>query len=520
MKKENLVLTISKNEKLIDLTRKGIQKYSKKINADFKEIISDDSWERSQIYTLLNDYKRILFFDSEVIIREDTPNLFDIVPSSEIGLFNEGRYLVQVDKIKNTSRLYEIELPEWGGQFYNTGVMVISRIHKQLFKKPSEILTNFTDYLNLKIQTDKPEIFDLTYDFNRMHFVDKFIGISRLNSFIVNYKDAPEELLYSTIESDLEQWKKDSPLYKYRRNIAISVSAGMGDQICAEPAIRFTQKMYPDANFNIITHFPRIFSHLNIPTHKHGEWKGLNDAVLLLYTCPEYDISEHKLSHVFFYPTDYSAMSMIKRTIPNHEKTIRLKLDPEETMSAYELLSNKKSNKPTIIIHPGKWWPSKTFPIDWWQSVIDKLSEKLTVVLIGKTIDDKQGYLPVECPSDGIDLRDLTSLGELFSLISLSKVTLTNDSSPLHIAGAFDNWIVVIPTAKHPDHILPYRNGTQYYKTKALYKKLLLDDLDVKTISPKPDTINMIPKGKDIIEYLPEVDDVVKEVFEIYENDR
>ena len=105
-------------------------------------------------------------------------------------------------------------------------------------------------------------------------------------------------------------------------------------------------------------------------------------------------------------------------------------------------------------------------------------------------------------------------------MISLSKVTLTNDSSPLHIAGAFDNWIVVIPTAKHPDHILPYRNGTQYYKTKALYKKLLLDDLDVKTISPKPDTINMIPKGKDIIEYLPEVDEVVKEVLEIYENDR
>ena len=35
MKKENLVLTISKNQKLIDLTRKGIQKYSKKIVKQF-----------------------------------------------------------------------------------------------------------------------------------------------------------------------------------------------------------------------------------------------------------------------------------------------------------------------------------------------------------------------------------------------------------------------------------------------------------------------------------------------------
>jgi ADP-heptose:LPS heptosyltransferase len=151
--------------------------------------------------------------------------------------------------------------------------------------------------------------------------------------------------------------------------------------------------------------------------------------------------------------------------------------------------------------------------------VVNKLSEKLTVVLIGKTISEEQGYLPIECPEDGIDLRDLTTLGELMSLISLSKVTLSNDSSPIHIAGAFDNWIVVIPTAKHPDHILPFRNGSQYYKTKSLCKKLLLDDLEVKHTSPNPDTIDMLPRGKSIIEYLPEVDVVVKEVLEIYENE-
>lgn len=520
MKKENLVLTISKNQKLIDLTRKGIQKYAKKINSDYKEIISENDWDKTEIFSLLNEYKRILYVNSEVIIREDTPNIFDIVPSNKLGIFDEGRFVVQIDKIKNVYRLYDIELQDWFGEFYNSGVMVVSRIHKQLFRKPKETLSTFTEYLNLQIQKEEVDVFDINYNFNRMHFVDKHIGISRLDSYIVHYQDAPEELLYQTIETDLDQWKKDSPLYKYRRNIAISVSAGMGDQICSEPAIRFTQKIYPDANFHIISHFPRIFSHLNVPTYTHSEWKGLREPVLVLHSCPDYEKSEHKLSHVFFYPTDYSAMSMIKRTIPNHDKTIKLELSPEDTKSIYDCLVNKKSEKPTIVIHPGKWWPSKTFPIDWWQSVINKLSEKLTVVLIGKTIDENQGYLPVECPKDGIDLRDLTTLSELFSLISISKVTLTNDSSPLHIAGAFDNWVVVIPTAKHPDHILPYRNGTQYYKTKSLYKKLLLDDLEVKNTSPKPDTIDTLPKGKNILEYLPDVDDVVKEVFEIYENDK
>ena len=102
----------------------------------------------------------------------------------------------------------------------------------------------------------------------------------------------------------------------------------------------------------------------------------------------------------------------------------------------------------------------------------------------------------------------------------MSKCLVTNDSSPLHIAGAFDNWIVVIPTCKHPDHILPYRNGTQYYKTKALYKKLLLDDLEVRHTEFHADTIDKIPEGHNLYEYLPDPDDVVNEVFRIYDEEK
>jgi hypothetical protein len=237
-----------------------------------------------------------------------------------------------------------------------------------------------------------------------------------------------------------------------------------------------------------------------------------------MYTCPEDEKSEHKMSHVLFHPTDFASMSMIKRTIPNIEKTIKLKLEAEDALSVLQMLSNKKKDKPTIVVHAGKWWPSKTLPQDWWQKIVDKLSEKLTVVLIGKTIDENQGYLPIQCPKDGIDLRDLTTLGELMSLISLSRCLLTNDSSPLHIAGAFDNWIVTIPTCKHEDHILPFRNGTQYYKTKALRKGLLLDDLEIRHTEFHTDTIDLIPEGKTLYDYIPEVDEVVKEVFDIYDN--
>jgi ADP-heptose:LPS heptosyltransferase len=208
---------------------------------------------------------------------------------------------------------------------------------------------------------------------------------------------------------------------------------------------------------------------------------------------------------------------MIKRTIPNNDKQIKLRLDVEDVSYVFNLLKEKDPLKPIVLIHAGKWWPSKTLPIEWWQEIVDELSEKLTVVLIGKTIDEKQGYLPINCPSNGYDLRDLTTLGELFALISLSKCLVTNDSSPLHIAGAFDNWIVTVPTCKHPDHILPFRNGTQSYKTKALYKSLLLDDLEIRHTEFKTDTIDLIPEGKTLWDYIPEVDELINEVFEIYE---
>jgi ADP-heptose:LPS heptosyltransferase len=149
--------------------------------------------------------------------------------------------------------------------------------------------------------------------------------------------------------------------------------------------------------------------------------------------------------------------------------------------------------------------------------VIDSLAEHFTVGLIGKTISEEQGYLPVECPADGIDFRDSTTLGELIALISKAPVLLTNDSSPLHIAGAFDNWVMVVPTAKHPDHILPFRNGTQYYKTKSLCKKVLMQDLELRATEIDLDTINIVPEGKTIYDYLPDPETVVEEILEVFE---
>ncbi len=534
MKREILVFTIAIGEyhqKISKFTLPSIKKYAEKIGSDFlivtepkKEYITQ-KWNKFYIHELLNDYKRILYLDCDLIIREDCPNLFNIVPENKLGMFNEERYTSRLEYLLQASEYYKEELPKWDGKFYNSGVMIISRKHKQIFRMPKGIDFVETDqpYINLRIQKDKIDMFDLPYDFNRMDILDKFCGISRLNSYIVHYAGAPKEMIFDVMKKDIKEWKEKYPNFDYKRSIIISVTAGMGDQLCAEPAIRYVEKLYPEANIYVASHWPRLFEHLDLPVFHFNEWKGINDAIITMHTCPDDEQSEHRLSHVLFHPTDYAAISMVKRTMPNYEKTIKLKVDIEDVSYVFDFVRSRgKSN--LVLIHPGKWWPSKTFPKEWWQEVIDKISQKYTVGLIGKTIEDddktQQGFVDVECPENGVDFRDLTTLGQLIALISMSKCLVTNDSSPLHIAGAFDNWIIVIPTCKHPDHILPYRNGTQYYKTKALYKKLLLDDLEVRHTEFHADTIDKIPEGHTLYEYLPDPDDVVNEVFKIYDEEK
>ena len=518
MENKNLIIVFSQNDQVFELTEPSIRKYAEKINCDFKKIESNNEWDKFKVKTYFETYQRILLLNENIIIRQDCPDLFEIVPKTHVGLFEESRYAFRISNMKNIFDNFDYDIEKWDGKYYNSGVILFSRSHTEFFKTSNSQSVDFESFLNFIISKNKIKVHDITYKFNRTHYIDKFIGMTRLDSYVIHYKDAPNSIIKDHIIKDLNSWSEDFPHFNYKQNIVFSVSAGMGDQICSEPVIRHAQKMFSDSNLHILTHFPRLFSHLDIPTYTYDEWQGLEEAYLKLYTCPDEKDSDHNLSHVMFHPTDFASLSTIRKTIPNHDKTIKLGLNPDDTMNVLNLFKDKDPTRPLVLVHAGKWWPSKTLPQEWWQEIVDKLSEKLTVCLIGKTIDEHQGFLPIECPKGGYDLRDMTTLSELFSLISISKVVLTNDSSPLHIAGAFDNWIVTIPTCKHPDHILPYRNGSQYYKTKALYKKLLLNDLEIRHTEIKTDTIDTIPEGKTLYEYIPEVDDVIKEVFDIYDN--
>ena len=524
------------------ITHPSIKAYAQKIGAEFvcidKLKISETSphYEKFQIYDLLNKYERIAFIDTDIIIREDTPNLFDIVPYTSLGIFNEGRYMDRTEAMMSVCREYEEEIKQWNGNYYNTGVMIISRIHKPLFKKPKKEIWNFYEqsWINLRILKDEYIIEELDYKFNRMCCMDKFIGESRLCSYIVHYAGVLNNLT-SLIPDDIAAWKKKI-WEKLRRNIAIIVgNSRLGDAVCTEPIVRHMISKCPNDNFIISTDHPGIFKHLEdkqvsivpldgIPYERDTPIMHFNTGVL------ESNKLKHYLTCDYMHMIDFLSLICLRKTLSDKDKQIKLSVSAK---GISEVLDAAKGSNPSelILIHPGRGWTSKTFPKEYWNEIISLLIKNgKKIGLIGADVHPKdsvqQGTVEIDSEKC-VDFRNLLGTDGLIALISMSPLLITNDSGPLHVAGGFDNQLIVIPTCKHPDLILPWRNGSKYYKTKALYKKILGEDenIDITLTSPYNQLLigATVPKlvgyklseiKGNILDYLPEPSKVVEEALD------
>ena len=525
MKTAVVTVTIGvKFEEMSKLTHPSIKIYADKIGAEFivlnkqSQLSPTPHFEKFQLYYLLNKYDRIIYLDTDLILRKDCPNLFDIVPESKFGAFNEGAFCERAQAFQMAQQQHKIFIRNWNGKYFNSGVMVISRMHKFLFKLPENTDLNFYEqsYLNLMLHSNQVEIFDLDSNFNRMSCIDSKTGLHRLNSYIVHYAGAPDSMdVNQIIRADLEIWEKDN--YPRKRNILYRPQGGLGDVICSEPTARhLLNTMYKDTNFVIETWFPRVFSHLPCRVFKVGQFQPERDIpyyVINSMTPPEH-ISWQFMSVNLMHTIDFSSLISCRKILPDNEKNIKLVVSLEDIKEITEIIGIT-SLIDFVLIHPGKGWPSKTFPNNFWSDIIDGLVKaNKKVILIGKYVSGEQGVTDIKFDHENVlDLRNLTSLGGLIGLISQAKILISNDSAPIHIAGAFDNDIILIPTCKHPDWCLPYRNGNKYYKSQALYKKALWDTYDSAPTNINGEAIDRVNGNYE--DYLPDPQTVIDVVIKI-----
>ena len=166
MMKDRVIVTMvigDKYKALWDITGPTIEAYADRVGADLIKLESNPHnttahWSKLALHDILHKmYRRALWVDADLIIRDDCPDLFEEVPPDKVGLLNEGRFTPRSVALYEAMKVYKTPLPTWDRKsYYNTGVMVVSRDHRFLFANPGQIpyqQYNFGEqtYLNLRI---------------------------------------------------------------------------------------------------------------------------------------------------------------------------------------------------------------------------------------------------------------------------------------------------------------------------------------------------------------------------------
>ena len=261
-------------------------------------------------------------------------------------------------------------------------------------------------------------------------------------------------------------------------------TAFLGDAILTEPMIETIKANEKDAFIGIVV-IPsnvEVFS-LNpkidviIPYDKHGADNGFMGFKKIISVIREYRFSYVISPHMSFRSTLLAYFSGAKRRIGFKEadisflytdrvkkpqnvhevdKNLRL-LEPLEfskvikEIRLYWSENNKKfiesvfeahsirSDDKVVVISPSSVWPTKRWPKEYFRELAKMLADQgLKVILIGTKNDREISDFVKNNDERIIDLTGKTSVKDLFYLIAWSKLLISNDSAPIHIASAFN----------------------------------------------------------------------------------
>lgn len=203
------------NRQMRNLTFPAMLDYADRIGADFVNItagygqrfLGNIYYEKLQIIDLLDQYDRVIYIDTDIIIAPDCPNLASIVPVDHIGVAVASRYSDFHNQANNEIQKTLGEI-EWRReqrdprifQSFNAGMMVLSSQYRDALRQAmpaAEIwcryqgpldprtLLNDQTVLNYTVQKYRIPILDLGYRFN--HTNARGSTSDRFSSHIIHY---------------------------------------------------------------------------------------------------------------------------------------------------------------------------------------------------------------------------------------------------------------------------------------------------------------------------------------------
>lgn len=288
------------------------------------------------------------------------------------------------------------------------------------------------------------------------------------------------------------------------RNILMKTWGGLGDQICAEPTLRYALKSFKECKVSLASEQPSLFSHLPFERvfNLKKEQPIWEDYFTFDTIYPTTHLQWEFMSHMLVNCVDYPSLCAFRCQLPVAEREVQLKVYDHEVRDFVRNILYSWGRK-AVVVHPGRHWQSKTFPKQWWDAVLSELiGQGKKPILIGADTDDNRGTVDVN--KEGcVELRNHITVKECIWLLQNTHCLLTNDSSPLHMAASGSGWIGYVATCKHPDMITHWRNGQWGWRMQNFGKGGIWDLVDYCPNKKQELSAESVPEEK-LLEWLPD----------------
>ncbi|QJR81976.1 hypothetical protein CA267_015055 [Alteromonas pelagimontana] len=152
LKKRYLVTTLvvgDEIEALAKYTVPRIQRYAESMGADFRVMgLTDISqrlspyYEKNQIYNFLEDYEKVLYIDSDILITPDAPDLFAICSGDNIAAVSVEHVYKAVDDEKRSLATLLGDV-EWKQEYFNSGVVLFTAAYRNLLNTTDGLIESW-----------------------------------------------------------------------------------------------------------------------------------------------------------------------------------------------------------------------------------------------------------------------------------------------------------------------------------------------------------------------------------------
>jgi len=187
---------------------------------------------------------------------------------------------------------------------------------------------------------------------------------------------------------------------------------------------------------------------------------------------------------VFFYTERVPLPANLEHAAEKNLFLVRSAFDALETATAPEVCARPADvrraqalferggitpERPLLAVAPGARWPSKQWPPEFFAAVLDDVATRVPEAecwLLGSADDGAVAAAVADacCVCEPCNLAGKTDLGTLAELLRRSKVLLTNDSGPMHLAALLGVPVVALFGPTDPRLTGPFGQGHRVFR--------------------------------------------------------